>query len=686
MNTDIRIKIAAVIAWLLPIILFAQPEVEWERTYGGDDDFESCYDAIRTSDGGFLMVGSTLPHDLANPQKALALKVDENGDTLWSEQFGQSGDLFIMVYEAADDEYVLVGGTTVNQDWLAWLIKINDDREVLWTRTYSGQYGRLNSMRCIPTTDGGYCLTAMDTDDGLSWYAVYVLRTDDEGRRIWSRNYYWGESGVPYSIIQTDDAGFLIVGRYISHDREVGYAMKIDEDGREEWHQTLTAEGQSVCFYDAAEYSDDYLIVGTMGMILVNSEGEIADTLDLNEGVAAGDEISYTYGMTLLSDGGFLLIGSRWGDGNIGLFRTDQNLARLWTLPDMNVVNYIPYLMTLKQTADYGFVLGGSYYDDNPYDKDFYLGKLGPDPEFGVPRWVFLPDTGFVEDDSLTLDLPFLYDHLADTNTPDSLLLIAVESGDRVLADFDGERIILTAEPDWWGLDRVRLTVADPDSFSSSRYLCVTVTSVNDPPLPFTLLFPPDNSEITQPEMTFLWAEASQKPMETDSVQYRLFFRTPDYVYELPLNADRFYFVNDIRDILTALHPGLESPVALEWGVRAVDSEDSIICERDFTLNVNLPQSVSGDPPILRDFVLQGAYPNPFNVVTVIRYSLPHSGNTSLTLLESSGRLVATLVHGWQEEGRHEAGLAAGELPAGVYMARLDFAGEVRTIKLVCLK
>jgi outer membrane protein assembly factor BamB len=262
------------------------------------------------------------------------LKVDENGDTLWSEQF-MVGDIFLMAHEAEDGEYVLAGGTTVNQDWLAWLIKINDDQEVLWRRTYSGQYGRLNSMRCIPTTDGGYCLTAMDEDDGLGMFAVYVLRTDDEGQRIWSRNYDWGDNGAPNSIIQTDDAGFLIVGKYQSHDQGVGYAMKIDEDGREEWNQSLSEERQSVYFYDAAEYGDDYLIVGTMGMILVSSEGEIADTLDLNEGVAAADEISYTYGITPLTDGGFLLIGSRWGGGNIGLFRTDQNLTRLWTLPEI---------------------------------------------------------------------------------------------------------------------------------------------------------------------------------------------------------------------------------------------------------------------------------------------------------------------------------------------------------------
>jgi hypothetical protein len=117
-----------------------------------------------------------------------------------------------------------------------------------------------------------------------------------------------------------------------------------------------------------------------------------------------------------------------------------------------------------------------------------------------------------------------------------------------------------------------------------------------------------------------------------------------------------------------------------------VDSEDSTVCERDFTLNVNLPQSVAKEvaPPL--DFALTGVHPNPFNSATVIRYSLPHSDVTRLTIIGSTGREIFTISDGWQDAGEHEVLLEGSKLPAGVYLARLQFGGKMRYAKLVCVK
>ena len=669
MKAGFKLPVVAVITAALPALLLAQPDVEWEKHYG-DADHELCFDAIQTRDGGFLMAGWNSTQDVAT-----ALRLDENGDTLWSEDFDGVGN-FKFVDEAADGEFVLVGTTFSNQNWLAWLVKINEDRDILWSRTFSGQIGSLSSVWCVPTDDSGYCLVA--TDDR---WDIYVLRTNDEGRRVWSYNYHWAMfDNVPSSIMQTGEDGFLIAGSCTANNTDYGCLMKIDEDGHEEWY--LSAGGAS--FDDAVEYGDGYLVLGSPLSITVSSEGEIIDTVDFNEGVDDADKITSDV-ILKLSDGGYAFVSQGVNyPYHYTLARSASDLSRLWTIHDLGPDSPF-FWKTLTQTADYGYAIGG-YAEYENTDRDFYLCKLGPDPEFGVPRWVFLPDTVFSEDNWLTLDLPYLYEHLADINTPDSALSIAADSGEHIFANFDGNLLTLSAEPDWWGLDSVRLTVADPDSFSSSRYLSVMVTSVNDPPLPFVLLYPPDSSEAINLEMTFVWADADQNPMETDSVQYRLYFRTPDYVYELPLSADRFYFVNDIRDILTALHPGLESPVALEWGVRALDLEDSTDCERDFTLNVNLPQSVARSDLAPFAFSLLPPFPNPFNSRAELIFGLERPGWTTLRVYNYAGQLVASLYDGEAVSGRHEVVWDAGGFPAGIYLCRLESGGRSAAVKLAVVK
>ncbi len=94
-----------------------------------------------------------------------------------------------------------------------------------------------------------------------------------------------------------------------------------------------------------------------------------------------------------------------------------------------------------------------------------------------------------------------------------------------------------------------------------------------------------------------------------------------------------------------------------------------------------------GDPPLLPTrFAVESAYPNPFNNVTTIRYTLPRDAPIALVVYNVQGREVATLVDGPMQAGRHELQWRADTHSSGVYFLRLTAPGTTRIMKLVLMK
>ncbi len=76
---------------------------------------------------------------------------------------------------------------------------------------------------------------------------------------------------------------------------------------------------------------------------------------------------------------------------------------------------------------------------------------------------------------------------------------------------------------------------------------------------------------------------------------------------------------------------------------------------------------------------LMSNYPNPFTHTTTIEYALPASGPVRLAVYDALGREVATLVDGVRQAGPHAAVFDGTSLPSGVYLYRLEAAGQAKT-------
>lgn len=75
--------------------------------------------------------------------------------------------------------------------------------------------------------------------------------------------------------------------------------------------------------------------------------------------------------------------------------------------------------------------------------------------------------------------------------------------------------------------------------------------------------------------------------------------------------------------------------------------------------------------------ILKGNYPNPFNPVTEISFSLSSAGDVKLEIFNIMGQKVATVVDEFMHAGQHTVQWDAGSFSSGVYFYRLtagDFA------------
>ena len=124
----------------------------------------------------------------------------------------------------------------------------------------------------------------------------------------------------------------------------------------------------------------------------------------------------------------------------------------------------------------------------------------------------------------------------------------------------------------------------------------------------------------------------------------------------------------------------------LVWTVTASDGEYSTVSDNGSLILVRQLVSISEELLLPIEFELSNNYPNPFNPVTSIRYSLPKSEKVSLIVYNLNGKEVARLVNENQQAGNHSIKWDASDVASGIYFYRLQAGDFVQTRKMVLLK
>jgi uncharacterized lipoprotein YddW (UPF0748 family) len=89
---------------------------------------------------------------------------------------------------------------------------------------------------------------------------------------------------------------------------------------------------------------------------------------------------------------------------------------------------------------------------------------------------------------------------------------------------------------------------------------------------------------------------------------------------------------------------------------------------------------------ILSQYFLSQNYPNPFNPSTVINYSIPVAGPTTLKIYDVLGNELAALINEHVPAGNHTVTFDASAFSSGVYFYKLSSGAYVSTKKMLLVK
>ena len=233
---------------------------QWNKTFGGQQDDHGL--AIQQcSDNGFIIAGATQSY---GPSKAWLLKTDAVGTLQWEKRFSTRG-YFMTLLRTAEDEYVAAGRDYIDDTSEIIIVKTDRFGTVIWEKLLGNPTCKDSALGIAATSDGNYILTGQ-VEHPETNCDIVLMKIDNDGDELWTRTFnetVFFDTGL--SVKETSDGGFLIAGEVGTNlDNPVLFdaiLIKTDSNGMKEWSMIYEKAG-SESFYEALQTEDEEYIAG----------------------------------------------------------------------------------------------------------------------------------------------------------------------------------------------------------------------------------------------------------------------------------------------------------------------------------------------------------------------------------------------------------------------------------------
>jgi hypothetical protein len=288
------------------------------KTYG-NPLYNAGRSLIQNADGGYVIAGQTTIVD--SDINVYVLKLDANGDTLWTEDYGSAVlDGGNNVIRTPNGGYLITGHTEqavdkeLPGDCDAYLTQLDSNGKIQWQDVFGSYLDDVPLISAL-TPDGGFIVTGFTENYGAVQYDVWVFKFKD-GLLQWMNIY--GGSGIDKGrdVITTPDGGYLIVGQTNSFGNGGydAYVIKIDSAGNAEWSNTyggplddfaysvrLTQDGNGYIIAGASTGADS---IQYAALWRIDLNGNLLWQKSYGAGVK-----DFFLGMDVCADGGYIATG-----------------------------------------------------------------------------------------------------------------------------------------------------------------------------------------------------------------------------------------------------------------------------------------------------------------------------------------------------------------------------------------
>lgn len=211
--------------------------VEWVRTFSGSGQ-QSAAEIIQTHDRGFILTGSTSSIDGDFQEKMnrswdlFLIKLDENGETEWVRTYGGSrtdkgngvaetatGNLIVTGYSMSDDGLF----EKMNRGFQdIFLLELDKSGDIVRVNTFGGSSGDIANSVAV-ASDGGFVIggTTWSVDGDFkdrTEGSLAVIKTTSSGEPEWIRTYGGSHSELISSVTVSDENMIYITGWSESQD------------------------------------------------------------------------------------------------------------------------------------------------------------------------------------------------------------------------------------------------------------------------------------------------------------------------------------------------------------------------------------------------------------------------------------------------------------------------------------
>ncbi|CAL2102733.1 conserved protein of unknown function precursor containing a type B C-terminal secretion signal [Tenacibaculum sp. 190130A14a] len=371
--------------------VFSQ-SIVWQNTIGGSN-YEYLSSIELTNDGNYILGGysqSNISGDKTENSRGIndfwITKIDNStGTILWQKTIGgNSSDTATKTKQTKDGGYIIGGYSSSNisgeksensrGSFDYWVVRLDSNRNIIWDRTYGGNgIDRLWSI--IETDDGGFLMggesysdiSGDKTENSRGKNDVWIIKTDANGDIEWQKTFGGNDIDYLKSLTKANNGGYILAASSMSN---------------------ISGEKSE----NSRGFGGDYWI------IKIDDSGNI-----IWDKTIGGDNGDYAQSIIPTSDGNYIIGGD--AASNISGEKTENSICistDVWLVKindDGNIIwdktiggESTEWVGNIQETKDKGIIIGSmSSSDISAYkteksvgDRDYWLVKLNKD---GIIEW-----------------------------------------------------------------------------------------------------------------------------------------------------------------------------------------------------------------------------------------------------------------------------------------------------------